>query len=516
MSTAIVLVAVAAALGVGLVVFGTVRSQQSSAPEDSVRATYRTLADVREQLRRRFESTGTPVWIASEQVPSRLRRDLVSADIELRPYEFRLIQAGFAVVFAIVGLLRFGLGIEFVVLAAIGYLLLARYLRNRRAHPLRQFNSGLPRAMELIANSMKAGQSVAQSLTAVTDNAGPPVSDEFALARREIELGASIESAMNNMVKRIGSNDLRLMVMVITIQRSIGGDLPAILATLADTMRQREEMRAEVMAATAQSRASAVIITLLPIVAAVLLYFVVSDYFRPMLVNPLGWVMLGLAAVLLFVGNPLNLDPAGLQTLRIAAAAGLGAIGTAVGMFIGTPFATGLALVIGVALGFYLPVFWLDQLVRDRRTELEASLPNALDVVAISMEAGLGLDRALEQLVRHQDDSLTLLVARALREIQLGRPRAEALEEMADATGIEEFTSLVRGILYAERTGVPIARTIAAHAAQMRVKRRLKIRTEAARASLKILIPTVGCVFPTLWLILLGPALIVVLTLGSK
>jgi len=217
-----------------------------------------------------------------------------------------------------------------------------------------------------------------------------------------------------------------------------------------------------------------------------------------------------------FVGNPLGLDPAGLQTLRIAAAAGLGAIGTAVGLFIGPPFAIGLSLVIGVALGFYLPVFWLDQLVRDRRAELEASLPNALDVVAISMEAGLGLDRALEQLVRHQDDSLTLLVARALREIQLGRPRHKALGEMAEATGIEDFSSLVRGILYAERTGVPISRTIAAHAAQMRVKRRLKIRTEAARASLKILLPTVGCVFPTLWLVLLGPALIVVLTLSSK
>lgn len=215
-----------------------------------------------------------------------------------------------------------------------------------------------------------------------------------------------------------------------------------------------------------------------------------------------------------FVGNPLSLDPASLQTLRIAAAAALGAIGTAIGMFIGTPFAIGLALLGGVAVGFYVPVFWLDQLVRDRRVELEASLPNALDVVAISMEAGLGLDRALEQLVRHQDDSLTLLVARALREIQLGRPRADALEEMAEATGIEDFASLVRGILYAERTGVPIARTIAAHAAQMRVKRRLKIRTEAARASLKILFPTVGCVFPTLWLILLGPALIVVLTIG--
>ncbi|HEX2681212.1 MAG TPA: hypothetical protein VHQ03_07955, partial [Candidatus Dormibacteraeota bacterium] len=138
-----------------------------------------------------------------------------------------------------------------------------------------------------------------------------------------------------------------------------------------------------------------------------------------------------------FVGNPLGLDPAGLQTLRIAGAAALGAIGTALGVFIGTPVAIGISLLAGVALGFFLPVLWLDQLVRDRRAELEASLPNALDVVAISMEAGLGLDRALEQLVRHQDDSLTLLVARALREIQLGRPRAQALQEMAESTGID-------------------------------------------------------------------------------
>jgi tight adherence protein B len=301
--TTIILVAVAAATGVGLVVYGTVRSHQTATPDESVRATYRTLADVREQLRRRFEPTGTPVWIASEQTVSRLQRDLASADLELRPYEFRLIQVGIAVLVAIIAVLRFGIGPEMLLFAAIGYLLPAFYLRNRRGHRLRQFDAGLPRTMELIANSIKAGQSVAQSLSAVTDNAGPPVSDEFALARREIELGASIESALNNMVKRIGSNDLRLMVMVITIQRSVGGDLPAVLVTLADTMRQREEMRAEIMAATAQSRATALIITLLPIVAALLLYFLVRDYFRPMLVNPLGWVMLGFAGFLLFIGN---------------------------------------------------------------------------------------------------------------------------------------------------------------------------------------------------------------------
>ncbi len=302
MGTAIVLVAVAAAIGVGMVVFGIVVSRDRSA-DTGVRASYRTLADVREQLRRRFEPTGAPTWIAGEQQGSRLQRDLVSADLELRPYEFRFIQAGFALLFAIIGLLRFGIGPEFVVLAVLGYVLPSIYLRNRRGHRLRQFDANLPRAMELIANSMKAGQSVTQSLTAVTDNAGPPVSDEFALARREIELGASLESALNNMVRRIGSGDLRLMVMVITIQRSVGGDLPAILITLADTMRQREEMRSEIMAATAQSRATALIITLLPIAAALLLYFIVQDYFRPMLTNPLGWAMLVLAGFLLFVGN---------------------------------------------------------------------------------------------------------------------------------------------------------------------------------------------------------------------
>jgi tight adherence protein B len=302
MGTFIILVAVAAAVGVGLVVLGIVSSQDRS-PETGVRASYRTLADVREQLRRRFEPTGTPSWIVGEQQGSRLQRDLVSADIELRPYEFRLIQVGFGLAFAIVGLLRFGVSPEFLILGVLGYVLPSIYLRNRRGHRVRQFDANLPRAMELIANSMKAGQSVAQSLTAVTDNAGPPVSDEFALARREIELGASLESALNNMVRRIGSNDLRLMVMVITIQRSVGGDLPAILITLADTMRQREEMRSEILAATAQSRATALIITLLPIVAALLLYFIVRDYFRPMLVNPLGWAMLILAGFLLFVGN---------------------------------------------------------------------------------------------------------------------------------------------------------------------------------------------------------------------
>jgi tight adherence protein B len=305
MPIVIVIVSIAAAVGVILVVLGVLtRSRANIAAETgaSARVTYRTLADVREQLRRRFEPSGAPVWIA-QQTPNPLAADLASADLQLRPYEFRILQLIAALVLALVAYARFGVNLAVPILAVLGYLLPALYLRNRRGHRLRTFEAGLPRAMELIANSMKAGQSVAQSLGAVTENAGPPVSEEFRLAQREVELGASVESALSNMVKRMGSTDLRLMVMVITIQHAVGGDLPAILTTLADTMRQRAEMREEIMAATAQSRASSLIITLLPVVAAAILFFVVPDYFRPMFINPLGWVILGVAAALLVTGN---------------------------------------------------------------------------------------------------------------------------------------------------------------------------------------------------------------------
>src|SRR5947209_12461843 len=282
--------------------YGIVARNRDEGAAPDARVTYRTLADVREQLRRRFEPTGAPVWIA-QQAPNRLAADLASADLQLRPYEFRILQVVSALVFALIAYARFNVSLAVPVLAVIGYLLPALYLRNRRGHRLRMFEAGLPRAMELIANSMKAGQSVAQSLGAVTENAGPPVDEEFRLAQREVELGASVENALSNMVKRMGSSDLRLIVMVITIQHAVGGDLPAILITLADTMRQRAELREHVMAATAQSRASSLIITLLPVAAGGLLFFLVPDYFRPMFVNPLGWVILGLAAALLVIGN---------------------------------------------------------------------------------------------------------------------------------------------------------------------------------------------------------------------
>src|ERR1700674_1009864 len=195
----VLIVAAAAAVGVGLVVFGLVSRESRATPGFSTggneRVTYRTLADVREQLRRRFEPSGTPVWIAANQTRNPLAADLASADLQLRPYEFRLLQVAVALLFAVIAFFRFNVSVAVPVFAVIGYVAPALYLRNRRGRRLRKFEAGLPRAMELIANSMKAGQSVSQALSSVTDNAGPPVSEEFGLARREVELGASVESA---------------------------------------------------------------------------------------------------------------------------------------------------------------------------------------------------------------------------------------------------------------------------------------------------------------------------------
>ena len=298
------LVAVGAAIGVALVVFGLLRRNEESAVEGAPgsRVTYRTLADVREQLRRRFEPSGAPVWIGG-QTQNALAKDLASADLQLRPYEFRILQLGLALVLALAGFLRFNISFAVPVLGVIGYVLPAFYLRNRRGHRLAEFDEELPRAMELIANSTKAGQSVAQAFGAVTDNAGPPVGEEFGLARREIELGASVESALSNMEKRLGSADLRLLIMVIAIQHAVGGDLPAILTTLADTMRMRSEMREEIRSATAQSRASATLITALPIIVGVFGYFVLPNYFRPMFSSPIGWLIIGAAGGLLATGT---------------------------------------------------------------------------------------------------------------------------------------------------------------------------------------------------------------------
>ncbi len=283
-----IVVAVGAALGVALVVYGIVASNREAGLESGVgaRVTYRTLADVREQLRRRFEPTGAPVWVAGPNTNA-LARDLASADLQLRPYEFRMLQIGAGLALALLAFLRFNVSFAVPVAAVIGYVLPAFYLRNRRGHRLHQFDDELPRAMELIANSMKAGQSVAQSFTAVVENAGTRVSEEFGLWP-----GAPRDRARRVRRKRVGQHG-----------KAHGQQRPASDDHGDHDPARGREMREEVLAATAQSRASSVIITLLPLAVATFGYFVLPDYFSPLFTNFLGWVILIFAALLLGTGT---------------------------------------------------------------------------------------------------------------------------------------------------------------------------------------------------------------------
>src|SRR2546423_6020746 len=136
-----IVVAVGAALGVALVVYGIVTSTREQGLETGVgaRVTYRTLADVREQLRRRFEPTGAPVWVAGPNTNA-LARDLASADLQLRPYEFRMLQLGAALALVLNAFLRFTFSFAIPVAAGIGYLPPAAFLRDPRRHALLSFS----------------------------------------------------------------------------------------------------------------------------------------------------------------------------------------------------------------------------------------------------------------------------------------------------------------------------------------------------------------------------------------
>jgi tight adherence protein B len=131
------------------------------------------------------------------------------------------------------------------------------------------------------------------------------MSDEFARAVREMNLGGSVDEALQNMVRRIDSPDFDLVVTAVAIHRTVGGNLAEILDNIAYTIRERIRIKGEIQTLTAQARASGWIITVLPIALATFMAFITPTYFRPMLENPVGWVMIGAGIFLIFIGNVL-------------------------------------------------------------------------------------------------------------------------------------------------------------------------------------------------------------------
>jgi tight adherence protein C len=210
-------------------------------------------------------------------------------------------------------------------------------------------------------------------------------------------------------------------------------------------------------------------------------------------------------------GRPGNLTPEDFAAVRIVAAAVLAAAGLLIGLLLGNPVYLVISLALGAILGFYAPVLWLKQKVDARRSEIQKGLPDAMDLLVIAVDAGLGFDAALARVTDKYKNALSEEFAKVLREVSLGRPRLEAMDEMGRSSGVEDLHNFIQAIIQSEQFGTGIGKILRIQADEMRRKRRQRAQEKAAQATLKMMLPMVGCIFPTLWIVLLGPAALILM-----
>src|SRR5438067_489250 len=142
---------------------------------------------------------------------------------------------------------------------------------------------------------------------------------------------------------------------------------------------------------------------------------------------------------------------------------------------------------------------------------VQQRLPDALDLLVICVDAGLGFDAALARVTDKYKNALSDLLSKALREISLGRPRLEALDEMGRNSGVEDLHNFMQAVIQSEQFGTGIGKILRIQADEMRRKRRQRAQERGAQATLKMMLPMVGCIFPTLWIVLLGPAVLILM-----
>lgn len=210
-------------------------------------------------------------------------------------------------------------------------------------------------------------------------------------------------------------------------------------------------------------------------------------------------------------GRPGNLTPEDFAAVRIVAAAVMAAVGLLLGLLLASPVYLVVALAAGAIVGYYAPVLWLKQLVDARRAEIQKGLPDAMDLLVIAVDAGLGFDAALARVTDKYKNALSEEFAKVLREVSLGRPRQEAMDEMGRSSGVDDLHNFIQAVIQSEQFGTGIGKILRIQADEMRRKRRQRAQEKAAQATLKMLLPMVGCIFPTLWIVLLGPAVLILM-----
>jgi tight adherence protein C len=168
----------------------------------------------------------------------------------------------------------------------------------------------------------------------------------------------------------------------------------------------------------------------------------------------------------------------------------------------------------GAVLGYYLPLLQLKSQISRRKDAVVRALPDALDLLTICVEAGLSFEQAMGKVYEKWDNEIALAFGRVLQEIQLGKRRSEALRDMSNRMDVPDVTTFVAALIQAEQLGVSIAKVLRIQADQMRVKRRQRAQEKAQQAPVKMIVPMVFLIFPSIWIVLLGPAVVILLESG--
>ena len=238
-----------------------------------------------------------------------LARDIARADLKLRPSEYMVIWGssivGIPFLFLVLSVVLAPLGspIALIIGAVIGFFLPRMWLGRRRASRLNAFNKQLPDTITLIANALRAGSSFLQAIEMVVRESTPPVTVEFGRVVREVNLGLAFDVALENMVRRVRSDDLELMATAITIQHQVGGNLAEILDSIAFTIRERVRIKGEIRTLTAQQRMSGYVVAGMPIGLMAVLFVLAPGFTKPMFQNPPGIMGLPAGLIVLAIGG---------------------------------------------------------------------------------------------------------------------------------------------------------------------------------------------------------------------
>jgi tight adherence protein B len=259
-------------------------------------------SDGRDDKKESALTAGLNRAIARRSFAANTARELARADLKLTVSEYMLISIGVVFVAFLLAMLATGSPIFGVAMGASGFYLPGLYVKFRQRARLNSFNARLGDTITMLANSLRSGYSLPQGMDMVAREQPPPVADEFGRVVREVGLGLSTEEALANLMRRVPSADLDLMITAINVQHEVGGNLAQILDAIGLTIRERVRIKGEINSLTAQVRYSGYVVSLMPVVLTAAIYVMNPDYMSALFADACGWSMLIAGLFCIFLG----------------------------------------------------------------------------------------------------------------------------------------------------------------------------------------------------------------------